>query len=64
MLARTLALRLTNGLTDGAIATLCDAQQDPKHSAASVGWGTGEVKIRQWPECFVHPYQTLCLREG
>lgn len=41
-LARTLALSLTDGLTDGAIASSHRAKEDRKHGATRVDWGTGE----------------------
>lgn len=41
-LARTLAIRLADGLTDGVIASSNHANEDPEHSSASVDWGTGE----------------------
>lgn len=44
-LARTLALRLTDGLPDGHIATSRDAEEKHTHSAAGVGWGAGEGEV-------------------
>ncbi|CAM9229427.1 unnamed protein product [Pylaiella littoralis] len=40
-LAKSLALRLTDGLTDDTIATSC-AKTKNTHNAAGVGWGAGE----------------------
>ncbi|CAM9961251.1 unnamed protein product, partial [Ectocarpus fasciculatus] len=44
-LARTLALRLTDGLPDGPIATSRDAGEQCTHGAAGAGWGPGGSKF-------------------
>ena len=43
-LAKSLALRLTDGLADGIIAPPND-DKDTTHSLASVGWGAGEGDV-------------------
>lgn len=44
-LAKSLALRLTDGLTDGTIAITYDAKERRMRHAAGVGWGAGESDV-------------------
>lgn len=44
-LAKSLALRLTDGLTDGTIATTYDANKHLTRHVAGVGWGAGESDV-------------------
>ncbi|CAM9616074.1 unnamed protein product [Ectocarpus sp. 6 AP-2014] len=46
-LAKSLALRLTDGLTDGNIATTYDANEHLARHAAGVRWGAGGSKLSQ-----------------
>jgi len=45
MLARTLALHLTEGLPGGTIALPNDGKDNLTHSPASVDWGPGESDV-------------------
>lgn len=44
-LAKSVALRLTDGLTDGTITITYDANEHLASHAAGVGWGAGEVGV-------------------